>query len=85
MPEAEWAPRAELPPAFGPNAYDVPVCPGWLTRQPAVTEAMEAFAALEKGALAVAFPDIDQATYEGAMTAVRAFNARTAERMKEPK
>jgi hypothetical protein len=44
---------------------------------------MEAYAALEKGALDVAFPDIPAPVYEGAMTALRAFNARSAERMKE--
>jgi len=45
MPKEDWAPgKADLPEAFGNTPYDCDVCPGWLVRQPIVTEIMQAHA-----------------------------------------
>jgi hypothetical protein len=83
MPEADWAPESTLPPSFGPNAYSVDVCPGYLVRLPVVQECVQAYVALQAGALQVGFPRIAQEIWDGVMALRSAFETRKVERIRE--
>lgn len=75
LPRERWsADRSGLPPAFGPDAYEVDVCPGWLVRQPAVMDGAQAYAALDAGALDLFDPLGLNIVWEMAIEAKRSFN-----------
>ncbi len=85
MEAEDWPPGpAELPPSIGTRSYDLDICPGWVVRQPTVGEACEVFAALDAGALAVAYPDLTQEQWEAAMALRGAWESFKAESMKKP-
>ena len=52
----------------------LPVCPGWVVRQPAVYEASRAYAAMEKGCLAEMFPGNEAIVHDAAMILMSAYN-----------
>lgn len=56
----------------------IPVCPGWLVRQPIVIEASKAHLAMEKSCLAEMFPDGEAIVYDAAMILMSAYNKQSA-------
>jgi hypothetical protein len=87
LPQETWRP-CELPPVMGARGHEVDlhelgVCPGWLTRQPAVLEATQACAVLRHGELRTFFPDEQNALLEGAMLAQQSFSLYELHKTKE--
>lgn len=84
LPREQWAPaRQRLPVLLGPERYTADVCPGWLVRQPAVAEGVEAYDALEAGILERWDPRGLRVVTMAAMRARRSFKIWEAERQRE--
>ena len=71
--ERRWPMPGSVPKHFGGEAYTVDVCPGWLVRQPAVVEGVEAYAAMEAGVLGRYDPIGVRAVDQAALAAKSAF------------
>jgi hypothetical protein len=87
---ADWTPGRStmLPEVMGSPAAPVridelDICPGFLVRQAAVIECVQARAALEHGALGQYIPESEAAALEGAMLATQAFNGFEVEQLKK--
>ena len=65
------------------DLHAVGICPGWLTRQPAVQECVQASVALKHGELSTFFPGQQAALLEGALLSEQAFNLYELHRTKE--
>lgn len=86
MDESEWSDiKPEFPKSFGGRPYGCDRCPGWAIRQPEVNEAASAYAAYQKGAIAVYFPDPRNDLLDAVQILEGAFNRYEAEQMRELK
>lgn len=86
MPRSAWAAGAPmLPPAFGPDPYDVDICPGWLVQQPAVIEGASAYSASKNGMLPRFDPLGLHRVTAMVEIAIRAFSIYEQERQQETK
>lgn len=88
MPKEDWlGEKAELSDLMGCSEQLslLPVCPGWLVRQPAVEEAKMAGFALEKGALRETFPSLEHAIVDAAFICVGSWKAYEAFKMDQMK
>lgn len=65
------------------DLHEIGICPGFLTRMPAVIEAVQASVALKHGELRTFFPNSEAAILEGAMLAQQAFNLYELMKTKE--
>ena len=84
LPREEWTgekPNFDRPFIGRPEAKEhqvdiskLPVCPGWVVRQPAVLSAAQACAALEKGELATYYPNAASVLLEAALLMLSSFN-----------
>lgn len=60
---------------------DLPVCPGWLVRQPAVTQIAHAHSVYEKGLIADYYPTKPAVIMQGAALLSRVINSYQAHKM----
>jgi hypothetical protein len=77
----------------GPEQYgdlDAPIqidpqgpCPGWIVRQPSVSEAAQAYSAYKDGAVELFFPDCENTVLEAAQQMSAAWNVYENARMKK--
>lgn len=84
MPREDWAPGPieGVPPKFGPDTFDVDICPGWLVRQAEVIEGAEAYEARRDGVLDLYDPHGLNIVWELAAIAQRSFHIYQDERQK---
>ena len=92
MDPSEWTPwDPGVPDTIGDRGNrltvrDLPCCPGWFVRQPAVEEAKLAGYAFEKGQLSTVFPNSESPVIDAATLVVCAWAEKEAaemERLKE--
>lgn len=80
----QWPPgAADLPPyPIGGELVVPEVCPGWLHRQPLVSEIAQAWRAFDKGQMGDVFPDAANVVVEGVFVMDAAVQQHEAERRK---
>jgi hypothetical protein len=87
--ESEWSEK-QLPNGIGDprnivSLKDVDVCPGYLVRHPAVQQAQEAGAALEKRSLDIYYPELENVILESAMLYASVWSAYESYIMRKSK
>lgn len=65
------------------DLHEVGICPGWLVRQQAVQECVQASVALQHGELRSFFPGGQASLLEGALLSQQAFNLYEFHKQKE--
>jgi hypothetical protein len=92
MKRNEWrdsgSERERFPATIGRCAgeeYEGDTCPGWVTRQPAISDACQSHFWAEKGQLSIVFPGgVPHIVVEAVETLTRAYNLHQSEKLKTP-
>lgn len=87
LPREEWAGIAYggMAKIGDADLTELAICPGWLVRQPRITEIARAHWALEKGALKAYCPTKDKALLDGVAVLAQAWAKKEAEDMQKLK
>lgn len=72
LPESEWTASMLGEFDISGEPYSPPICPGWMIRQDAVIEIADAWHAMDRGALALAYPDPTNTLIDGVLMLDRA-------------